>query len=372
MSRQWRALPFDRRRRRLLAGLGAGLLTACAPVVGQRRLRIGAVTVPATPWFALWTRFAERAGAILPEFAVRLLVRGELGSEEQAIAKLRRGRIELAGLSLQGAATLVPELSLILAPYQFASPEEADARLDGPLLPLFAQRFRDKGLELLQWAEVGFIHLYARRPLYHPEQVRGLRMRASNALGARLFGQALAMNQVPISFSEVLTALQTGLIVGGQSGTGLYALAGLARHAPHLSLTAHAYDAGVVVANGAWWRSLSEGERQRVRSCLDPPAAHRAEVRAFNAELERGGLSRLGVSVHRLDEGQRQVWRAAAAPVARWLLERLGASARPIARELPAFADLLAGTRGTLHPCAHLSGQNKLRWDGRRRVGRWS
>lgn len=305
------------------------------------------MTVPATPWFALWVRFAERAGEILPEFPVRLLIRGELGTEEQLIAKLRRGRIELAGLSLQGAATLLPELSLILAPYQFASPEEADARLDGPLLPLFAQRFREKGLELLQWAEVGLIHLYARRPLYHPKEVRGLRMRASNALGARLFGQALAMNQVPISFGEVLTALQTGLIVGGQSGTGLYALAGLARHAPHLTLTAHAYDAGVVVANRTWWRSLSEEQRERVRSCLDPPAAHRAEVRAFNAELEQGGLARLGAQVHRLDDDQRRAWRAAAAPVARWLLERLGTSARPIARELPAFVDLIAGAAGS-------------------------
>lgn len=111
--------------------------------------------MPGTPWFALWQRFGERAREALPGFAVRLLIRGELGAEEHAIAKLRRGRIEMAGLSLQGAATLVPELSLILSPYQFSSPAEADRLLDGPLWPLFAERFRAKGLELLQWAEVG-------------------------------------------------------------------------------------------------------------------------------------------------------------------------------------------------------------------------
>ncbi len=333
--------PADPDRRRLLLGGAGFLLAACAPGPAKPRLRVGAVTVPGTPWFALWQRFAERAREALPGFAVRLLIRGELGAEEHAIAKLRRGRIEMAGLSLQGAATLVPELSLILSPYQFSSPAEADRLLDGPLLPLFAERFRTKGLELLQWAEVGLTHLYARRPLRRPEDVRGLRMRASNALGARLFGQALAMNQVPISFTEVLTALQTGLIVGGQTGTGLYALAGLVRHAPYLTLTAHAYDAGVVVANAAWWQALSASERDAVRACLDPPAAHRAEVRAFVAELEDGGLARRGGVVHRLSEAERDAWREASQPVAGWLLQALGAPAVPMARWLPAFAKLV-------------------------------
>jgi TRAP-type C4-dicarboxylate transport system substrate-binding protein len=325
-------------RRRLLLGAAGGLLCACAPSVPRPRLRVSAVTVPGTPWFALWTRFAERAREKLVGFAVRLLIRGELGPEEHAIAKLRRGRIEMAGLSLQGAATLVPELSLILAPYQFSSPAEADALLDGPLFPLFAERFRARGLQLLQWAEVGLTHLYARRPLRRPDAVRGLRMRASNALGARLFGLALGMNQVPISFTEVLTALETGLIEGGQSGTGLYALAGLVRHAPHLSLTAHAYDAGVVVAHAAWWDALDEATRAAIRACLDSPAAHRAEIRAFVAALEEEGLKRLGGKVHRLSETEQAAWRAAVRPVAGWLLRALGPGAEPIARLMPAFA----------------------------------
>ncbi|MDW8480189.1 MAG: TRAP transporter substrate-binding protein DctP [Xanthomonadales bacterium] len=316
MSRASRALGLDRRRRRLPPGLAGAALSGGGREAAPRRLRVSAVTVPGTPWHALWERFGERARRALPRHVPRLRTRGELGGEEQAIAQLRRGRIELAGLSLQGAATLVPELNLILAPFQFEDPAVADALLDGPLFAPFAERFGAKGLALLQWAEVGHTHLYARRPLRRPEALRGIRMRASNALGARLFGRALGMNQVPVSFGEVLTALETGLIEGGQSGTGLYALAGLVRHAPHLSLTAHAYDAGVVVANLRWWEALAEDERAAVRSCLDSPESHRREVRAFVAELEAGGRERRGGVVHRRTAAERAAWREAARPVA--------------------------------------------------------
>ena len=44
---------------------------------------------------------------------VKLLIRGELGSDESHFYALRRGRIQIAGVGLQSVATLIPERSYL-------------------------------------------------------------------------------------------------------------------------------------------------------------------------------------------------------------------------------------------------------------------
>ncbi len=315
----------------------AGLLAICLGLSGcgeadtRERVRVTAVTVPGTPWHQMWVDFAANARRDHPDtINIELFILSQFGPEEAMIANLRRNRLQMAGLSLQGASQLVPELNLLLAPYLFESQAELDFILDHYLLEPYSRLLEEKNVTIIQWADVGWTHLYASQPILTPESVQGRRMRTSRAAGARVFGRMLDMNQIVLPFTDLLPALQTGLVEGGQSGVGMFALAGMANEAPHLILTGHAYDSGLIVANAPWWRGLDEATRASIRAALDPVDQTRADVRGLIARIQAGITANPNVFVHDLDPAQRQAWREASLGGMDWLIEQVGGESEMI------------------------------------------
>lgn len=318
----------------LLLGL---LLMACSEQDQRERVRVTAVTVPGTPWYQMWVDFDATAERDFPDaINVELFVLSQFGPEEAMIANLRRNRVQMAGLSLQGASQLVPELNLLLAPYLFDSQAELDYILDNYLLDAYSDLLEEKNVTIIQWADVGWSHLYAREPVLTPESAQGRRLRTSRAAGARVFGRMMDINQIVLPFTDLLPALQTGLVDGGQSGVGMYALAGMANEAPHLILTGHAYDSGLIVANATWWHGLDPQTQSKIRASLDPVDKTRVDVRNLIARIQAGIVANPNVFVHELDAQQRRAWREASAGGMEWLIEEIGGQSEVIRDQIMA------------------------------------
>ena len=307
------------------------LLSGCeASRPGVETVRVVSLSVPGTPWHDLWLRFGQRLAALeRDDIEAELFITGEIGSEETSLANLRRGRVQIGGFSLQGIATVVPELSLLLAPYLFESRDEVDFVLDNFMTAEFDALLAERGMQLLQWAEVGWTNIYSREPLAGPPSAAGLPMRASNALGSRVFAEAIGADLIPVTFSEVIPALQTGLIRSGQSGIGMFAIAGIAREASYLTLTEHAFDSGLIVANRDWFLGLSDEHRRIIIESMDTTAQAR---RAIRAALDRmsAGFADAGVTVTTPTAEQQRAWRATTEGSHQRMVERIGGSAPQI------------------------------------------
>ncbi|MGI9229155.1 MAG: TRAP transporter substrate-binding protein [Gammaproteobacteria bacterium] len=297
---------------------------------GAAELRVTSLSFPESPWHDLWLRFGERlrendTGA----FDLQMFIAGELGSEETALSNIRRGRVQIGGFSLQGLATVVPELSLLLAPYLFETPAQVDFVIDNYVTEAYQALFRDKGLALLQWSEVGWLHVYAKKPLATPTQARGLAMRASNALGSRYFAEAIGADLIPVTFSEIIPSLQTGLIESGQGGVGLYALAGIAKEAKYLNMTYHAFDTGLIVANLEWFEALDAAERALIINSMDEVNAARVAIRASIQDIENR-LPAQGVTLNFISDDSRQLWREASVHTHQQMVQDIGGDAQRI------------------------------------------
>ncbi|MBT8446248.1 MAG: TRAP transporter substrate-binding protein [Gammaproteobacteria bacterium] len=304
------------------------VLTGCeAPRPGVEQVRVVSLSVPGTPWHDLWLRFGKRLAALQrDDIEAELFITGEIGSEETSLANLRRGRVQIGGFSLQGIATVVPELSLLLAPYLFESRDEVDFVLDNFMTAEFDALLAERGMQLLQWAEVGWTHIYSREPLTGPASAAGLPMRASNALGSRVFAEAIGADLIPVTFSEVIPALQTGLIRSGQSGIGMFAIAGIAREARHLTLTRHAFDSGLIVANRDWFMALSDEHRRILIGAMDTTEQARQAIRTSLEEMSAGFVV-AGVTVSTPSAEQQRAWQATTEGSHQRMVERIGGSA---------------------------------------------
>lgn len=319
----------------LLGGCGGGEEQAAAggdPGAASddvQVITIGGTSTPNTPGSAMWLQFKDAAEAAAGgALELRPLIYGQLGSEEQLLSGLRRGRIQFANLSAQVTSTLVPELSLLYVPYLFEDEAEADFVYDNFLTEIYRDLLADVGLHLLTWYEIGFHSVYGREPIVTPADAKGRRFRVSASLNARMFAQAIGADMIPLGYGEIVPSLQTGLIDAGENSISLYARTGISAEAPYLTLTRHVFGMSVIVADLKWWRQQDDATRAILTDNFPSIAQSRAATRAQD-EKDLADPE-LGIQWRALTRAERAEWQQATSAVAERLLEEIGGRSRQI------------------------------------------
>lgn len=319
-------------RRRTLAALAslavAGVGAGAGVTHAARRIPmvVGGTSFRGTVGEAHWEGFGKRVTAASGgEIEVKLLTHGELGSEENLVSGLRRGRVQFANLSSLIATTIVPEMSLVYMPYLFESQEESDYVIDTFLAREYSRLFAARGLELIVMYDLGFQQIWSRRkPILVPADARGVRFRVAASKSAELLGRAIGADLIPLPFSDIIPSLQTGLIEAGENGVTLYSRTGTAPEAPHLTVTDHSLAMSMIVADKRWWDRLEPRHQKLLRESYLSAAQIRRDVRA-EIESDYAQAAKLRFRVYRLTPAQRAQWVAALRPTHNELLRAAGA-----------------------------------------------
>ncbi len=345
------------RRREFLGLAGAGMLAPGLAACGEQREpgvlygRAVAQAPPRTPWDAQWRNF-ERNIAVNESIDLDYFTKAELGDEERMLHDLRRGRVHVGGMSLQGLSSSIPELTIAMSPYLFSSQGEVDFVYDNYLFDIVDELAMAQNLRLLQWVEVGWTHLYADRPLTHPDMAEGLRMRTSPNAAARYFCEAAGMDAIPLGIADVVPALQTGLVQGGLSSTTFHFFSTL-ELAAHFTLTYHSYDTGAIVLNKPWYERATPSQKATIDGAWGSSADARAGVRGLTGTLldamrageiatPEGGTRELRtvtgerIRVHTLTEAERAAWIARTENVIDRLIATIGGRSREVYEQIQA------------------------------------
>ena len=217
---------------------------------------------------------------------VKLFLGGSLGSEIESIQDVARGeRIQGGGFSTgaMGEAMDVPILSLIELPYLFSNNKQADAVLDEILFEPTKAALEAKGFVLGGWAENGWRNFATNGPASTIEDLAKYKMRAQeNPVHLDMY-KMLGVQAVAKPTSEVLPALNTG-IVDGFDNTALFSLAaGWIEPVTHYTLSKHIYQPAAVVYSKSFVDSLPTDLQKIV---IGDPAAESARGRAAVRSLE--------------------------------------------------------------------------------------
>lgn len=314
--------------RHALAGASLALALACAPALAVEMV-VGGTAFRNTDGEALWLRFRDNlAASAAAGVEPKLLIYGELGSEEQIVSGLRRGRVHFANLSANIASTVVPEVSLIYAPYLFEDAAEADFVFDRYLTREYEKLFAARGLVFIQWFEIGFHHVYSRdEPLRLPGDARGVRFRIAASEAARLFARSIGADVIPLAYADIIPSLQTGLIEAGENSVVMYSRTGIAPEAPHLSLTGHSLGMSVIVAQQRFWERLAPAQREAIRAAFPSLAETRRVIRA-EEERDLAAAARLKFQVHPLTREQRAQWAQATRSTHAEMIRSIGGDAQ--------------------------------------------
>ena len=291
----------------------------------------GTTGVPeGTAGYVKWMTFRDRVAEMSNgEIAATPMVTGELGSEETVFNGLRRGRLQVANISGLVIGTLVPEVALLQAPYLFNSEAEADYIYDEVLFEIFEDLLAAYDLTFLSWDEVGFHHIYGKSPILVPSDIGDARFRIASGLASRLFAEAVASDIIPLSFTDNVVGLQTGLVNAGGNAVIMYAATGIAEEAPHLSMTYHLLATNFLIASTKWLDGLSPAHQDIIRNGWLPIETARAMSRdEKDSFLARADEIRF--TVHELSDTQRDAWHTATEPVIHTMIERIGGRSEEI------------------------------------------
>ena len=260
---------------------------------------------------------------------LKMLVHGQLGSEENLVSGLRRNRVHFANLSAIITSTLIPETALLYAPYLFDNEEEADFVYDNYLTQIFTELLAAKGLQFISWSEIGFHNVYGKEPILLPEHAKGKRYRVSASLSSRYFAEAIGADVIPMGYAEIVQSLQTGLIEAGDNSVALYAKRGIDQEAPHYTLTQHSLGMSIMVARKIWWDQLTPRQQQIITNAWPEAKILRQSLRAEVAR-DLANAASLGIVVHALSESDRELWKQATQGQAERLALAIGGQATEV------------------------------------------
>jgi TRAP-type transport system periplasmic protein len=318
--------------------LGAALAAPCVAgraLAQATRLRFAHPHPDSDSWNTAAKLFAEqlreRTGGAL---AVQVFGNGALGSDPTTIAAARGGTLDIVLTGNPFFTGLAPKLNALDLPFLFRDRRHVAAVLDGEIGRGLLGEMEAHGLTGLGFWDIGFRNVTnSRRPVNEAGDLRGLKIRTTpNPAHIKAF-QLLGANPVPMAFTELFTAMETRAVDGQENPTTLIRNARFYEVQKHLSLTRHAYTAGILAMSKRRFDSLSPAHREAVAAVA---AAVTPQQRQMNESADAEALADLkkqGMAV--VEAPNRDSLGALVAePVRRDYAERFG----------PALPDAIAGT----------------------------
>ncbi|HEX2255898.1 MAG TPA: TRAP transporter substrate-binding protein [Afifellaceae bacterium] len=229
----------------------------------QTEIRFGHVGEPGSLFQLSAEEFARRANERLPEgFTVQVYGSSQLGTDEELLQKLRLGTAELA-LPSTVMSSVVPRFGMFEMPYLVKNREHMKRIEEEVVWPSLAPAAEEAGYKVIAVWENGFRHITNNvRPINTPEDLSGVKLRTPSGEWRVKMFQAYGANPTPMSFSEVFTALQTGVMDGQENPFAQIYSAKFHEVQDYLSLTGHVYTPAYVLAGKNKWESLPEEVRQ--------------------------------------------------------------------------------------------------------------
>ncbi len=169
------------------------------------------------PEGSTWTKVmrqldSEVREATEGEVGFKIYAGGVQGDEPDVIRKMRFGQLHSAGFTGTGLGEILPEIRVLELPFLFQTKDEVDY-ITETLNDRFDAAFREKGYVLLGWTEVGFVYLFTNKPVRSQAEMQGVKIWTwqGDPLAKTLF-EEMGVNPLPLSVTEVLTGLQTGML----------------------------------------------------------------------------------------------------------------------------------------------------------------
>jgi TRAP-type C4-dicarboxylate transport system substrate-binding protein len=290
----------------------AAMLLLNPSIADARTFKIASISPDGTFWMQEMRAAAERIekesqGGVKFKFYPG----GVMGNDENVLRKIRIGQLQGGAVTAGSLVAIDPDISIYELPYLFSSLEQVDyvrSRMDADLLG----KLEDRGFVSFGLAEGGFSFMMSDEELQSIADVRRKKvwLPSNHPVGEAVFESA-DVAAVPLPISDVMTALQTGLI--DTVITSPIAAIALQWHTKiqYVMDEPLTYFSALLVIDKKVFNKLREEDRELVRTHMGEAFARIDQQNRKDNVAARDALLNQDIRFVELTPASRQEWRKA-------------------------------------------------------------
>ena len=275
----------------LCAGLVAGLAGGCSGTGdingGKRIIRVALSQSETHPEYTGMEKFKEVIEEKLGDkYEVQIYPNELLGGQTKAIELTQTGAIDFVVAGTPNLEIFADVYEVFSMPYLFTSEEAYFASMnDTDYMEKVYESTDDTGLRVMTWFNVGSRNFYAKKPINTPDDLKGLKMRVQQSPASVKMANAFGAAASPMSFGEVYTAIQQGVIDGAENNELALTENKHGEVAKYYSYTMHQIIPDVLIANLKFLNGLSDEEKEIFYDAAQQ--ATETEMEAWDTQVEQ-------------------------------------------------------------------------------------
>jgi len=240
---------------------------------------------------------------------------GQLGDERENIEGAQLGTVHLACVSNGVMVPFSQKFMLLDIPFLFEDYDSARAVIDSKGQALLFEGLEEIGLVGLAIWEQGYRNIStSKQAIRSLEDIDGMKIRTMEApLHVTAF-RGLGSNPTPMSFSQLYTSLQQGVVDGQENPLYVLTQEKFYEVQDYVVLSRHIYDPMPVIASKKWMDSLPPDLQSIVTEAMAEVTQYEREVAEALVEEAAKELPGLGVEIVTLTPEERSRFRDAAQP----------------------------------------------------------
>jgi len=217
-------------------------LTVTTAAQAQTVLRLGHVAEVGSHFDLASNEFAKRvAEKSGGKIKIEVYPGSQLGSDKDMLQKMKLGQVDFF-IPSSILSSVAPEFGVFDMPYIIKDRAHITKVMQEMGDSLFREKAQAKGVQILGFWENGFRHITNNvRPIVTPEDLKGVKLRTPQGEWRGKMFRAYGANPSPLAFSEVFTALKTGVMDGQENPLINAWSAKFYEVQKYLSLTGHVY-----------------------------------------------------------------------------------------------------------------------------------
>ncbi|MFQ5772095.1 MAG: TRAP transporter substrate-binding protein [bacterium] len=210
----------------------------------------------------------------------------QLGNEKECLEKLQLGAIAMTKVSSSMLESFLEEYKVYALPYLFKNDDHRWRVLNGDIGKKILASGESIKLKGLVYYDAGYRSFYTvEKPILHPDDLKGLKIRTQQSPMAMKMVEALGGSPTPISWGELYTSLQQGVVDGAENNEPSLFTSNHYEVCKYYSLDEHTSVPDVVVINTAVWNQLSERHKKALMEAAEESVVYQRQLwKAFVQE----------------------------------------------------------------------------------------
>lgn len=207
------------------------------------------------------------------KLAIQIYPNQQLGTERELVELLQIGSVGITKVSASVLENFAPSYSVLSVPFIFDNEQHRFNVLEGAIGKEILNDGRNFWFQGLCFYDAGSRSFYTKdKPIRTPADLEGQKIRVMESQTAMNMVKALGGSPTPISFGELYTALQQGVVDGAENNPPSFYTSRHYEVSKYYTINEHTSVPDVLIISTHVWDKLNDQERRWLQEAADESA----------------------------------------------------------------------------------------------------